>query len=94
MSPVTGSDLDPVLGEVLRHQVLSVAEDMDITIRRTTRSVIAKETNDFSAAILDVSGAPVMLAMPYGLRVFCHAVPPHARQVSQSFSGWGRDHLQ
>jgi N-methylhydantoinase B len=48
---------------------------MNITMRRTTRSVVAKETNDFSSAILDPSGTPVALAMPYGLRVFCHAVP-------------------
>ena len=66
---------DPIVTEIIQHQLLGVAEDMNITMRRTTRSVIAKETNDFSAALLDGSGRPIMLAMPYGLRAFAHAGP-------------------
>jgi N-methylhydantoinase B len=67
--------VDPVLLEVVRHQLLAVSEVMNVTLRRTTRSVAARETNDFSSALLDPSGVTILQAVPYGLRVFAHGVP-------------------
>jgi N-methylhydantoinase B len=75
--------LDPVLAEVMRHYFVGVTEEMNITMRQTTRSVMAKEVNDFSAALLDAKGAVIAQARPYGLSVFVTSVP----QVIEKFAG-------
>jgi N-methylhydantoinase B len=76
-------NVDPVLLEVVRHQLLAVSEVMNVTLRRTTRSVAARETNDFSSALLDPDGVTIVQAVPYGLRVFAHGVP----HVVEKFRG-------
>jgi hypothetical protein len=47
------TNIDPVLIEVMRHQLVSVSEEMNITMGQTARSLAAKEGGDFSAALLD-----------------------------------------
>lgn len=67
---------DPILTEVLRHELIAVSEEMNITMKQTTRSVVAKEGGDFSAGLLGPDGRVIAQAVPYGLGYFT-AVMPH-----------------
>lgn len=67
---------DPILTEVMRHELISASEEMNITMKQTTRSIVAKEGGDFSAGLLDPAGRVIAQAIPYGLGYFT-AVMPH-----------------
>ena len=67
---------DPVLAEVMRHELIAASEEMNITMKQTTRSIVAKEGGDFSAGLLDPQGQVIAQAVPYGLGYFT-AVMPH-----------------
>jgi N-methylhydantoinase B len=67
---------DPILIEVMRHELISCSEEMNITMKQTTRSIVAKEGGDFSAGLLDPEGRVISQAVPYGLGYFT-AVMPH-----------------
>ncbi len=67
---------DPILTEVMRHELISASEEMNITMKQTTRSIVAKEGGDFSAGLLDPGGRVIAQAIPYGLGYFT-AVMPH-----------------
>jgi N-methylhydantoinase B len=67
--------IDPVLIEVLRHQLVSVSEEMNITMGQTARSLAAKEGGDYSAALLDVEGKVIVQALPYGMAYFIETLP-------------------
>lgn len=66
---------DPILIEVMRHQLVSVSEEMNITMKQTTRSIVAKEGGDYSAGLLDPAGRVMSLAVPYGLAYFNALMP-------------------
>jgi N-methylhydantoinase B len=68
-------EADPVVLEVMRNELLGITEEMNITLQRTTRSVAAKETNDFSSTLLDVDGEIIMQKLPYGISVFHNSMP-------------------
>jgi N-methylhydantoinase B len=67
---------DPILSEVMRHELISASEEMNITMKQTTRSIVAKEAGDYSAGLLDSDGRVIAQAIPYGLGYFT-AVMPH-----------------
>jgi N-methylhydantoinase B len=67
---------DPILSEVMRHELISASEEMNITMKQTTRSIVAKEAGDYSAGLLDPDGRVIAQAIPYGLGYFT-AVMPH-----------------
>lgn len=67
---------DPILTEVMRHELIAISEEMNITMKQTTRSIVAKEGGDFSAGLLDPEGRVIAQAVPYGLGYFT-AVMPH-----------------
>jgi len=67
---------DPILSEVMRHELISASEEMNITMKQTTRSIVAKEAGDYSAGLLDPEGRVIAQAIPYGLGYFT-AVMPH-----------------
>jgi N-methylhydantoinase B len=69
-------NFDPILTEVMRHELISASEEMNITMKQTTRSIVAKEGGDFSAGLLDPEGRVIAQAIPYGLGYFT-AVMPH-----------------
>jgi len=69
-------NFDPILTEVMRHELISASEEMNITMKQTTRSIVAKEGGDFSAGLLDPEGRVIAQAVPYGLGYFT-AVMPH-----------------
>jgi N-methylhydantoinase B len=73
---------DPILIEVMRHQLVSVSEEMNITMKQTTRSIVAKEGGDYSAGLLDPAGRVIAQAVPYGLAYF-NALMPHIMKKYQ-----------
>ncbi|MBM3491815.1 MAG: hydantoinase B/oxoprolinase family protein [Alphaproteobacteria bacterium] len=74
---------DPVLTEVLRHELVAISEEMNITMKQTTRSIVAKEGGDYSAGLLNQAGQVIAQAVPYGLGYFT-AVMPH---ILRKFGG-------
>ncbi|WP_397543077.1 hydantoinase B/oxoprolinase family protein [Roseovarius salis] len=70
-----GTEADPVLLEVFNNLFMSVAEQMGVTLEKTSASVNIKERLDFSCAIFDESGDLVANA-PH--------VPVHLGSMSDS----------
>jgi N-methylhydantoinase B len=76
---------DPVLIEVMRHQLVSVSEEMNITMKQTTRSIVAKEGGDYSAGLLDPAGRVMSQAVPYGLAYFNALMPYIMKKYQDKF---------
>ena len=51
--------LDPVLIEVIRNALIAGAEEMNLSIWRTARSTVVRETLDYSTALFDGQGRAV-----------------------------------
>jgi len=68
-------EFDPILTEVLRHELVAISEEMNITMSQTTRSIVAKEGGDYSAGLMDPEGRVIAQAVPYGLGYFTAAMP-------------------
>ena len=56
MSATTKNRIDPIMMEVVGHTLLSIAEEMSVTLQRTAYSSIVREAMDFSTALFDVKG--------------------------------------
>lgn len=56
------TDLDPVHIEVIRSALASVAEEMSVTIWRTSRSAVVREILDYSTCVFDAMGRSVAQA--------------------------------
>jgi N-methylhydantoinase B len=69
------TDIDPVLVEVMRNELLAASDEMNITMMRTTRSIAARENGDYSAAILDLDGNVIAQSVPFGFAYFVGAMP-------------------
>ena len=48
---------DPVLLELLKNGLTAIADEMAVTIVRTARSFVIKESLDFSTGLMDSYGA-------------------------------------
>jgi N-methylhydantoinase B len=79
--------IDPVTLEVVRHAVLSVAEEMRAVLMRSARSPVLKEAGDLSCALTDAQGQlvaqgrdiPIHLGvMAFTVREFLRRVPSAA----------------
>jgi len=57
---------DPILLEVMNNELTAVAEEMAITMKRTARSIVAKEGGDFSTALVDAEGRLIAQGMAVG----------------------------
>src|SRR5690349_7955923 len=57
---------DPVLLEVMNNELTAVAEEMAITMKRTARSIVAKEGGDFSTALVDAEGRLIAQGIAVG----------------------------
>jgi N-methylhydantoinase B len=53
------TSLDPVRQEVIRNALVTAAEEMSLTIWRTSRSTVVREILDFSTAVFDAQGRNV-----------------------------------
>ncbi len=53
------TEVDPIRLEVIRNALVAASEEMNISIWRTARSTVVRETLDYSTAIFDGSGIAV-----------------------------------
>jgi N-methylhydantoinase B/oxoprolinase/acetone carboxylase alpha subunit len=60
------SQFDPILVEVMKNELTAVAEEMGITMKRTARSLAAKEGGDFSTALVDARGRLIAQGLTIG----------------------------
>ncbi len=60
---------DPILVEVLKNELTAVAEEMGITMKRTARSLGAKEGADFSTALVDAHGQLIAQGLTIGIHL-------------------------
>ena len=56
------SKVDPVLLEIVSHALVSAAEEMSITVWRTSRSTTVRELLDYSTAVFDGQGRNIAQA--------------------------------
>ncbi len=77
-----GTDADPVMLEIFNSLLMSIAEQMGVTLQNTASSVNIKERLDFSCAVFDRSGALVANAphMPVHLGSMDRSVEAVIRQ--------------
>jgi N-methylhydantoinase B len=76
--------IDPVLIEVMKNELISIGEDMGITLKRTARS-LAAQTGDFSTSIADEQGRILAQGFAIGLQIgYVKGVMP---QVLNKFAG-------
>lgn len=79
--------IDPVAAEVFRHQLVSVAEEMGVTLERTAYSPNIKERRDHSCAVFDRQGK--LLAQAAHIPVHLGAFPLMMERVVPQFH-WRR----
>ena len=56
------SRIDPILLEIVSHALVSAAEEMSITVWRTSRSTTVRELLDYSTAVFDAQGRNIAQA--------------------------------
>ncbi len=61
-------ELDPILIEVMKNELISIGEEMGITLKRTARS-LAAQTGDFSTSIVDEEGRILAQGFAIGLQI-------------------------
>ncbi|MBT6273079.1 MAG: hydantoinase B/oxoprolinase family protein, partial [Chromatiales bacterium] len=60
---------DPILVEVMKNELTAIAEEMGITMKRTARSLVAKEGADFSTALTDARGRLIAQGLTIGIHL-------------------------
>lgn len=75
--------MDPVTLEVVRHAVLSIAEEMRVILMRSARSPVLKEAGDLSCALTDARGRLIAQGrdIPIHLGVMGFTVEEFLRRV-------------
>ena len=77
---------DPITLELYRHRFIGIADEMGITLRRTSYSPNIKERLDFSCALFDVSGQ--LVAQAAHIPVHLGAMPDSVAVVLATFDDW------
>ncbi len=63
MSAILSAErMDPILLEIISHALVSAAEEMSVTVWRTSRSTTVRELLDYSTAVFDAKGRNVAQA--------------------------------
>ncbi len=78
--------MDPILLELYRHRFAGVAEEMGVTLRRTSYSPNIKERLDFSCAVFDAEGQ--MVAQAAHIPVHLGAMPASAAAALRAVETW------
>ena len=78
------SQTDPVVVQVVRNGLDSVAEQMAVTLRRTAYSTIIREVLDYATALFDRQGR--LVAQSSRIPLFVNAMGPTLRFVLKSLS--------
>jgi len=76
---------DPILIELMRHEFIALSEEMNMAMRQTARSIVAKEASELSAALLTPGGEVIGQAMIYGLGYVTAVMPYLIRKFGGSF---------
>ncbi|HEX4836475.1 MAG TPA: hydantoinase B/oxoprolinase family protein [bacterium] len=78
--------MDPITLEVVRHAVLSIAEEMRVILMRSARSPVLKEAGDLSCALTDARGRLIAQGhdIPIHLGVMAFTVEEFLRRVPAS----------
>ncbi len=78
--------MDPITLELYRHRFAGVAEEMGITLQRTSYSPNIKERLDFSCALFDGNGR--MLAQAAHIPAHLGAMPASVQTLLEFFPRW------
>ncbi len=79
-------DADPILLELYRHRFEGVADEMGVTLRRTSYSPNIKERLDFSCAVFDGEGA--LVAQAAHIPVHLGAMPTSVDAARAAVDHW------
>ena len=79
-------DADPILQELYRHRFEGVADEMGVTLRRTSYSPNIKERLDFSCAVFDGDGA--LVAQAAHIPVHLGAMPASVDAARAAVNHW------
>lgn len=79
---MASKQVDPVLVQVVRNALDSVAEQMSVTIRRTAYSTIIREVLDYATALFDDQGR--LIAQSSRIPIFVNAMGPTLRFVLEN----------
>ncbi len=74
---------DPVLLELLKNGLTAIADEMAVTIVRTARSFVIKESLDFSTGLMDSDGA--LIAQGLCLPLHMGSFPPTMRAILDDY---------
>ena len=74
---------DPVRIELLKNALTAVADEMAVTVVRTARSFVIKESLDFSTGLMDANGA--LIAQGLCLPLHMGSFPPTMQSVLRDF---------
>ncbi|HRJ45632.1 MAG TPA: hydantoinase B/oxoprolinase family protein, partial [Caldilineaceae bacterium] len=78
--------MDPITLELYRHRFAGIAEEMGVTLRRTSYSPNIKERLDYSCALFDSRGQ--MVAQAAHIPVHLGAMPASVAAVLTAFPHW------
>ena len=78
--------MDPITLELYRHRFSGIAEEMGITLRRTSYSPNIKERLDFSCALFDAQGR--LVAQAAHIPVHLGAMPASVQAALDAFPTW------
>ncbi len=78
--------MDPITLELYRHRFSGIAEEMGITLRRTSYSPNIKERLDFSCAVFDSQGR--LVAQAAHIPVHLGAMPASVQAALDTFPTW------
>ena len=78
--------MDPVLLEIYRHRFEGIAEEMGVTLQRTSFSPNIKERLDFSCALFDSCGG--LIAQAAHIPVHLGAMPASVEEALRVFDEW------
>ena len=82
---MTKTRRDPVQVELLKNALTAIADEMAVTMVRTARSVVIKESLDFSCGLMSAEG--VLIAQGLCLPLHMGAFPPTMACVLDKFGG-------
>lgn len=85
------SEADPVLLELYRHRFEGIADEMGVTLQRTSYSPNIKERRDFSCAIFDAEGR--LVAQAAHIPVHLGAMPASVEAALEAIDTWAPDDL-
>jgi len=81
---MTSEELSPIELEIIRNAFVAAAEEMSVTVWRTSRSSVVREILDYSTAVFDADGHSVAQAA---------RMPVHLNSMASGLSDILRDHI-